>query len=181
MRRFVIVVSAILLLLSVIMKSRTSQELPERAAFSVNSENKIVVKISGDVLHPGIYYLPTNILAGNAIKMAGTSRPLNSTESSFLNPIIKNGTLIILTLLPEGNQSIILENISAAERLIMKIPLDIRTMNEADFDCIPGVGPKLAKRIIEYRQYNGGVLSVEDLKKVEGIGEKKYNMIKSYF
>lgn len=181
MRRFVIVVSAILLLLSVSIKSRTNQELPERAAFSVNSENKIVVKINGDVLHPGMYYLPSNTLAGNAIKMAGTCRPLNSTDSNFLNPIIKNGTLITLKLLPDGNQLIILGNISTTESLIMKIPLDIRTMNEADFDCIPGVGQKLAKRIIEYRQYNGGILSVEDINKVEGIGEKKYNMIKSYF
>jgi competence protein ComEA len=54
-------------------------------------------------------------------------------------------------------------------------------LNEADFDRLPGVGPALAKRIVEYRQNNGGILRVEDLLAIEGIGEKKYQQLHGYF
>jgi competence protein ComEA len=70
---------------------------------------------------------------------------------------------------------------SVSERITLGIPLDISVMNEVDFDKLPGIGPALAQRIIEFRQNNGGVLRVTDLAFIEGIGEKKYRKIKEYF
>jgi competence protein ComEA len=67
------------------------------------------------------------------------------------------------------------------ERMVLGIPLDISVMSEADFDRLPGIGPALARRIVEYRQNNGGILRVEDLAAVQGIGEKKFNKLRAYF
>jgi len=50
----------------------------------------------------------------------------------------------------------------------------INTATLADFDSLPGIGPVLSKRILDYREKNGPFASVEGLKKVSGIGDKTY-------
>jgi competence ComEA-like helix-hairpin-helix protein len=49
-----------------------------------------------------------------------------------------------------------------------------------DFDTLPGIGPKLAQEIVANRKNLGRFNSIEDLKRVRGIGEKKYQLISSY-
>jgi competence protein ComEA len=63
----------------------------------------------------------------------------------------------------------------------MGIPMDINNMDESDLEKVQGIGPALAKRIVLYRQNNGGQMSVQDLLLVEGIGEKKYDVLRKYF
>ena len=46
------------------------------------------------------------------------------------------------------------------------------------FDSLPGIGPVIARRIVEYRKVNGPFLSLEDLKKVQGVGAKIFERIK---
>jgi competence protein ComEA len=64
--------------------------------------------------------------------------------------------------------------------MVLGIPLDISSMSEADFDRLPGIGPALAKRIVTYRQLNGGNLRFNDLAAIEGMGEKKLELIRKF-
>jgi competence protein ComEA len=50
-------------------------------------------------------------------------------------------------------------------------PVDLNTATVADLDALPGVGPVLAGRIVEWRQQNGGFKTVDDLGEVSGIGD----------
>jgi len=52
--------------------------------------------------------------------------------------------------------------------------VNVNTASAADFEGLPGVGPKLAARIVEYRQKNGPFKKVEDLMNVRGLGEKNF-------
>lgn len=56
--------------------------------------------------------------------------------------------------------------------------VNINTADAATLEKLPGIGPKLAKEIITYRDANGSFKSVDDLKKVKGIGDKKAASIK---
>lgn len=56
--------------------------------------------------------------------------------------------------------------------------IDINTASESDLDKLPGVGPAKAKAIVEDRQKNGPFKSVEDLKRVKGIGDKTFDELK---
>jgi competence protein ComEA len=56
--------------------------------------------------------------------------------------------------------------------------LDLNRATDRDFDALPGVGPKLAERIMEYRQSVGAFHSLEELRAVKGIGKKKFEQIR---
>lgn len=175
------VVCAALLFVPVYMKSRTRQEIPACTAFAPLSSGRVSVKISGDVLHPGIYEVPANSLAVSVIKMTKLGGSPDKYDIASINRSLQHGSSLNIASQVDGSYLVTAGQMSVSERIVLKIPLDISAMSESDFDRLPGVGPALAKRIVVYRQKNGGVLRVEDLAAVDGIGGKKFKMLSGYF
>ena len=58
--------------------------------------------------------------------------------------------------------------------------MNINSANQEELETLPGVGPALAVRIIEYRNSNGKFEKVEDVQNVKGIGDSKFTNIKEY-
>ena len=58
--------------------------------------------------------------------------------------------------------------------------IDLNRATAADFDQLPGVGPVLAKRMVDYRKSVGRFHTVEDLRAVKGIGKKKLDQLKPF-
>jgi competence protein ComEA len=56
--------------------------------------------------------------------------------------------------------------------------VNINTATADQLNALPGIGPKMSSRIIEYRQENGGFKKVEELMQVQGIGEKNFLKLK---
>jgi comEA protein len=56
--------------------------------------------------------------------------------------------------------------------------VNLNTATAADFEKLPGIGPAMAVRIVEYRQKNGAFKKVEELMNVQGIGEKTFLRLK---
>jgi competence protein ComEA len=141
----------------------------------------MLIKVSGDVEQPGIYEVPANTLAITVIKMALPVKPLGSdtVEAVGTSPLL-NGSAVSLTAGVDGSPHITVGCMTVNERMVLRIPLDIAKMSEADFSLLPGIGPSLARRIVMKRQENGGVLHLNDLATIEGIGEKKMALIRKY-
>ena len=180
--RIIIIVLAIIITIPVVIKSRPDRLIPPSAAFFVSSSSRGYVCVSGDVRHPGIFPITVNMLTVDAINMA---EPLQSAAGFIPNGCetfaVRNGTVIRVARNPGNGTELFFGLLSTAHRLVLGIPLDINAMTAEDFDLIPGVGPVLARRIVEYRQINGGKLDVSDLISIDGIGEKKYISLKKYF
>lgn len=68
---------------------------------------------------------------------------------------------------------------SADQKETGKAVININTAGQADLERLPGIGPSLAKKILEFRQKNGNFKTPGDLMAVQGIGEKKYEQLKT--
>ena len=58
--------------------------------------------------------------------------------------------------------------------------VNINTATETQIALLPGIGPKLAAEVVNYRTNNGGFKTIEDIKKVSGVGDKKLEKIKDF-
>lgn len=69
-------------------------------------------------------------------------------------------------------------SVAPAPRRSQQGLLDLNRATEQDFDALPGIGPKLAERIMAHRQSVGGFHSLDELREVKGIGKKKFERIR---
>lgn len=61
-----------------------------------------------------------------------------------------------------------------------KISLDVNRASQQDFERLPGIGPILAGRIVEYRETRGGFRDIEQLRRVKGVGKKTFERIREF-
>jgi competence ComEA-like helix-hairpin-helix protein len=74
-----------------------------------------------------------------------------------------------------------LGRMEAHKLLVFSIPLDLNRVTVEDLCLISGIGESLAREIVTHRERRRGFRSVEELKNVKGIGEKKHKDLKGYF
>ncbi len=138
-------------------------------AGSVAPTGLIVVAVQGRVAHPGLYRLPAGARVADALTAAGGAQP--GVDLSFLNLARKliDGELLVVGATPPPDQA-------GPAAPIGKVDLNTATL--AQLDTLPGVGPALAQRIVDYRSQHNGFRTVDELRHVEGIGDAKFAQLK---
>ena len=149
-----------------------------------NKENTIsknvTIYVSGEVNNPGIVTIESDKRLYDAVEKLG-----GVTENADLNRInlaikINDEEHYIIPKIGEDNiisQDISVNNIDTIKNeQTSKININTATIEE--LDNLPGVGEATANKILNYRQENGMFKSIEEIKNVNGIGEKKYVDIK---
>lgn len=66
------------------------------------------------------------------------------------------------------------------EVVLTEKSVNINTAGKDELDRLPGIGPKLAERIIAYREENNGFVDIDELQDVEGIGETTFQRLKDF-
>ena len=136
------------------------------------ADRKITVYVTGGVNKPGLVQLPEGARAAEAVNACGGLLPTADSEKVNLAQTLKDGQQLRV---PERK----LDGTGArSQAKDYKGLVNINTADEKALDSLPGVGPAMAKRIIEYRETEGAFQSIEDIKKIKGIGETKFAKLK---
>jgi competence protein ComEA len=130
------------------------------------------VHVAGRVRRPGLYRLPASARVALAVERAGG--PAAGADLSAVN----------LAARVEDGQQIVLPRAGAAAAAgagqagAAGAKLSLAAASQEQLEELDGIGPTLAKRILEYRDANGGFRSLDDLKEVDGIGEKRFESLR---
>lgn len=177
-KRALLAVFILVVLVSVVIVSRGhSQPVLEVAPIVVEAP-KVMVDVAGGVKTPGVYELPATSRVMDAITAAGGTLPGTDTSDINLARIIKDGEQVYVE--PAAVAKSFVQG-SAPIRVVKKKsgPININRATVGELDSLPGIGPVLASRIIDYRKANGPFISIDDLQKVSGIGSAKFAQLKS--
>jgi competence protein ComEA len=139
---------------------------------------EFVVEVSGEVRNPGIYIFENRPTVKEAIKKAGGLKEVALIETASSSEALETGTLI--TVVKGSCIKVKIGRMQANKLLVFSIPLDINRVSAEDLCLIPGIGESRAREIVAYRERRRGFRSVEELKNVKGIGEKKWKVLKTF-
>lgn len=164
--------------------------------------DKIVVYITGAIKNEGIYELDENSRIADCIELAGGLADDADVGNINLAFVLEDGVKVYIPKKGESNNMIKddtelyvsrdggglvsnydsdLENSSntkSASENKKGGKININTATQTELESLPGVGPATATKIIDYRKKNGNFTAIEDIKKVSGIGDSKFNKIK---
>ena len=141
---------------------------------------KIFVHIIGEVKVPGVYEVGEGARLMDVVNVAGGLSEWADVSKINLVCFIEDGQKINVPRIGDDSVSegdvIVDGNIRSGDGKNGK-KVNINTASQTEFECLSGIGPSLAAKIISYRKENGKFKSVEELKNVSGIGEAKYSEI----
>ncbi len=148
----------------------------------------IKVHVAGAVKQPGLYELPAGSRVQDALQKAGGAKADADTESLNLAEPLSDGQKVYVphrgeTQVAESGASVAARPPrvrSDASTPTARFPLDINRASAAELELLPGIGPVLAGRIVEYRKLRGRFQSVDELLDVPGIGPKRLEQIRPY-
>jgi competence protein ComEA len=152
--------------------------------------DEIQVYVCGEVEKPGLYKLGAGARVYDALKLAGILPGAALDYAQPARPLQDGETLELLSEAEIIEQAIGNNNTPSAETVSVLpaassqpsaagglVNINTATVQELD-ERLPGVGPAIAQRIVDYRESNGGFGKIEDIQNVSGIGDKKYADIK---
>lgn len=177
-KRALIVLFILVSVVSVVVVARGHSQPVIETAPIVIAPPKLMVDVAGAVKSPGVYELPANSRVIDAIAAAGGAAAHADTSDINLARIIKDGEQIYVDLMAASTPFVL----GGSTRNAVKKksgPININRATAGELDALPGIGPVLASRIIDYRKANGPFASVDDLQKVSGIGVSKFAQFKS--
>ena len=126
---------------------------------------------------PGLQRVPAGSRAGVAVDAAGgLTRGGDATAVNLAAPL-HDGQQIVVP--KRGAAAAAAPGGSGAAPGAPSAPISLSSATVAQLDTLDGIGPTLAQRIVQYRESHGGFRSVDELKQVEGIGEKRFASLRA--
>ena len=125
----------------------------------------IAVHVTGAVAEPGLYWLAPDSRVDDAVQAAGGALPEADLDNVNLAAFVSDGSQLYVPFAGESEDAV-------------SGPLNINTATEAQLEVLDGIGETKARAIVEYRESHGDFASVEQLTRVDGIGDATLDKIR---
>ncbi len=134
--------------------------------------NPVFVEIAGEVDRPGVYSFPAPPTLLELSQKAGGPKPGTNSKTT-----LSSGSRVVVSSTgeywPEGRMS-------GESLLSLGLAVDVNKASAEDLEALPGLGPVMAQRLIQYRQTHGPFKNLDDLLAVSGVGKQKLARLKPF-
>jgi competence protein ComEA len=153
---------------------------------SRGSSAEVLVQVAGEVAHPGVYRVPAGARVNDAVQRAGGLTRRADQAGVNLVARVQDGQQVIVPRRGAGGGAVASAGSAGggvgagggAGGGPSGGPVSLSSATVAQLDALDGIGPTLAQRIVDYRQAHGGFRSVDQLRDVSGIGDKRFEALR---
>lgn len=170
------VLAAVVLVPRVVPGSASSGRSPSAApdapavALTRKEPGEALVHVAGAVRRPGVYRVVGGARVRDAIRRAGGAAGQADLDAINLAARVTDGQQVVV---PRRASAARVPGAAAAD------PVSLGSATSEQLDTLDGVGPVMAKKIVEWRTARGGAGSVDELDEIPGIGPKKLEALRS--
>ncbi len=155
--------------------TQVSPGVPGQAAGTV------VVHVAGKVRRPGLVRAPTGSRVADVLTLAGGALPgVDLTTLNLARQVTDGEQILDGQPVPPGSSATAPGTTSNPSTAPSTAPVNLNTATLDQLDALPGVGPVLAQRILDYRTQNGPFTTIDQLQEVPGVGPKKFDSLKPH-
>lgn len=147
-------------------------------------ESTVRVHVSGKVQRPGVYTLPRGARGVDAIQAAGGLSKGAVLSDLNLASVLQDGERLVVPHTeatrkeaPPPNARRPRPSSAQAPKASTQRPLSLNRATLEQLDALPGIGRTLAEEVLRYRAQKGGFRSLDELKEVPGIGERRFERL----
>ncbi len=164
------------------LQQEVTEEKEVKSEESNITNREIAVYISGAVSEPGVVTLKEGDRLATAVEKVG-----GTTEKADLNGVnmaikVQDEMHYIIPKIGEmidnNDYEVVNNNVDGNKELKSSL-ININTATIEELDALPGVGEATANKIVNHRSENGDFKSIEEIKNVNGIGDKKFEEMKN--
>jgi len=166
--------------------SSTAAGADAAASASSAAPTTLEVHVTGAVRHPGLVTVPAGARVADAVAAAGgLRRTADQSSVNLARPLVDGEQVVVgrrgghgatdSSAVPASGTGA--DGTDAGGVAAAGAPVDLNTASADVLDTLPGIGPALAGRIIDWREQNGGFTALEQLMDVSGIGEATYGRL----
>jgi competence protein ComEA len=148
---------------------------PVVAASTSPTGQPVVVDVVGRVRHPGLVRLPSGSRVDDALRAAGGPLPHTDLTSLNLARVLVDGEQIAVDVPGAGPPA---PSGGSGSGTAPSVIINLNTATLEQLESLPGLGPVLAQRILDWRTEHGRFASVDQLRDVSGIGDAKFAEIR---
>ena len=149
------------------------------------STNVLIVHVVGAVRNPGLVSIPAGSRVFEAISAAGGPTPSADTNAINLAAKVSDGSQIVVPIIgvtTQGGSGNVAPSTSSRIRGAKRPdgPVDLNSASAEQLQSVPGIGPTMAQRIVDYRTEHGGFQRVDDLAVVQGFGKRRLDQVRNW-
>jgi competence protein ComEA len=139
----------------------------------------LIIELRGEVNRPGLYFYTEPATASQVVADGGGSCFRRTLAGPEGNKVLTENTGLTIEH-KEGGLLFRKGPLSPKALWILGRPIPLNRAGAEDLERLPGIGPMLARRIVEYRESRSGFTALEELKEVDGLKDKTFEKIKDY-